>query len=186
MIIKLFIFLLTAFVSGADPTLDKFMGGGNMMRTPYESYGGYVEEFMSMQCYMKEGKIYVDTDSVMRYPENESVRHAGIGYMTSGIAKIYDKQVMTLPGGFRLPISFVKETREYYSLDTTLLNQQTDFMWAQKSQMEYLQSQMIAGKILSYEGEGQCVDNIYCFLGKYFCQEMIGQYKLEEIITKDE
>ena len=62
MIIKLFIFLLTAFVSGADPTLDKFMGGGNMMRTPYESYGGYVEEFMSMQCYMKEGKIYVDTD----------------------------------------------------------------------------------------------------------------------------
>ena len=87
MILKLFIFLLTAFVSGADPTLDKFMGGGNMMRTPYESYGGYVEEFMSMQCYMKEGRIYVDTDSVMRYPENESVRHAGIGYMTSGIAK---------------------------------------------------------------------------------------------------
>ena len=95
MILKLFIFLLTAFVSGADPTLDKFMGGGNMMCTPYESYGGYVEEFMSMQCYMKEGRIYVDTDSVMRYPENESVRHAGIGYMTSGIAKIYDKQVDT-------------------------------------------------------------------------------------------
>lgn len=93
MIINLFIFLLTAFVANADPTLDKFMGGGNMMRTPYESYGGYVEEFMSMQCYMKEGKIYVDTDSVTRYPENEYIRHAGIGYMTSGIAKMRDKQV---------------------------------------------------------------------------------------------
>ena len=108
------------------------------------------------------------------------------GISDTTCVKIYDKQVLTLPGGFKLPVSIVKETREYYSLDSTMLNQQTDFMWAQRSQMEYLQSQMIAGKILSYEGEGQCVDNIYCFLGKYFCQEMIGQYKLEEIMTRDE
>lgn len=95
MIINLFIFLLTIFVGNNDPTLDKFMGGGNMIHTSQRSYGGYIEEFMSMQCYMKNGKIYVDTDHITLYPEDEYIRHAGIGYMTSGIAKSIDKHVNT-------------------------------------------------------------------------------------------
>ena len=100
--------------------------------------------------------------------------------------KIYDKKVLTLPGGFRLPVCFIKETHEYYRIDTTQLKEQTDFSWAEQSAKDYLISHMIAGKILSCDGDRQYSDDIYCFCGEYFCVEMIGQYKQEEIMEKNE
>ena len=100
--------------------------------------------------------------------------------------KIYEEYVLTLPGNFQLPISLIKETWEYHLMESSSMNVDMDFLWVESSLKDYLQSQMIAGQIKSADGCGQRIDDMYYYAGKYSCIEMIGQYKQEEILDRDE
>lgn len=92
--------------------------------------------------------------------------------------KIRKEYPLTLPGGLRLPISFVAErvANNEYHLERTSLS------WAEACGREYLKSHMLAGKILSERVQSVELDGVTMYRGNYFCTEMIGHTKFEENI----
>ena len=99
--------------------------------------------------------------------------------------KIYLEEYVHLPGGFRLPIAVIKERLLFYTNDTTCTD--TDNAnWLCESAKSYLQTEMLAGQVLSENTQQEIGDDMYYFWGKYVCIEMIGQVKYEQTILKDE
>lgn len=108
-------------------------------------------------------------------------------YKDSGISdttcdKMYTEHILSLPGGFRLPVTLVEEKCVYYDNSTAVVV--TD---AASASMEhfaeiYLNSQMISGQILTRVQTVEQNEDIYCMYGQYTCLEMIGRVKSEEII----
>lgn len=108
-------------------------------------------------------------------------------YNDSGISdttcvKIYDEIKITLPGGFQLPVSLIRETVKEY--DFSAAEQTDDFNWLEENAIRYLQSQMIAGRILDQDIKMQLQDDICSLHGQFACYEMIAQEKVEEIIQR--
>jgi sporulation protein YqfD len=104
-------------------------------------------------------------------------------YNDSGISpptcvKIYREFSLTLPGGFKLPVSVIQEQILHYETQPDDIGLQ----WVGESCHEYLKSQMIAGKIISEEIHAIRSRDITGYTGKYFCTEIIGQTKYEETI----
>ena len=90
---------------------------------------------------------------------------------------------MTLPGGFQLPVILVKETWVHYETEDTFAQPEQAKLKA--FSREYLKQQMVAGTILTEnwelsEDEGQII-----LTGQFACQEMIGQFRKEEIVKPD-
>lgn len=104
-------------------------------------------------------------------------------YNDSGISpttcvKIYKEYPLELPGGFTLPISFITENIVYY--ESVLAD--TDTYWAKDSGQDYLQTQMIAGTIISKDVQIIPYNAVTYYKEKYFCTEMIGKIKFEETL----
>lgn len=104
----------------------------------------------------------------------------GSGISDTGCVKMYTEYPLTLPGGFVLPISLVREEWSHYhemssEIEEALASEVlTDFASA------YLEDQMIAGKILS---QSQRIWNdleTFCIAGDFRCIEMIGKSRIEE------
>ncbi len=107
-------------------------------------------------------------------------------YKDSGISdascvKIYSQKYLTLPGGFELPVSVIKETLYSYDCQDDSLTNEGEFDWVRQSVESYLQNVMVAGRILRGSVNGEFTDGVYCLNGKYTCEEMIGQVRIEEI-----
>ena len=164
---------------------------------------GYTDCGISIRADRAEGEIFAQTDRDLTvvFPMDRQQRGQIIGsetkysliigknrinfYFGSGISdsscvKMYEENYMTLPGGFQLPVILVKETWVTYRSDEIQVqpqqNQLEDFS------RDYLKSQMVAGTILTedyslLQEEGQII-----LSGRYACQEMIGQFRKEEII----
>ena len=96
--------------------------------------------------------------------------------------KIYDETVLTLPGGFGLPVILITETWIYYDLLTAASTEELDFQWLSDYSKDYLQGQMIAGQILTTNETSEFQDGVFCYTANYACREMIGQVKKEETI----
>lgn len=108
-------------------------------------------------------------------------------YKDSGISdascvKIYDEFKLTLPGGYQLPVTLLRETVAEYAFCAA--QQSEDMQWLNDASIDYLQSQMIAGQILSQQIQTQSADDLHYLDGKFACLEMIGQVKEEEIIQR--
>ena len=95
--------------------------------------------------------------------------------------KMYSKYVLTLPGGFSLPVALIK-----YSFESRELT----LMKAEKSQAQqllsdfsdrYIRDQMIAGQILGVSEEITLLGDVYQLTGTYACTEMIGRVQQEQI-----
>ena len=95
--------------------------------------------------------------------------------------KIYDKAFLTLPGGFQLPVSLIKETILTYNVETAQAIDNSDFDWMFDSAETYLKSDMIAGEIIHKNVLSEQSDNIFSLTANYVCREEIGQVRIEEI-----
>ncbi len=106
------------------------------------------------------------------------------GISDASCVKMYEEHYLTLPGGFQLPIGIVRETCIYYDTQEVQITEADSFAWLQAAAENYLQSQMIAGQILSQNVEVLLKDGVGCLSGQYACLEMIGQVKNEEILQR--
>ncbi len=108
--------------------------------------------------------------------------YKGSGISDTSCVRIYEETRWTLPGGFSLPIALVCET--VIDNDFTDCEPSEEYDWLETETVDYLRSQMIAGKILDQRIELQAMDDVYCLRGRFSCLEMIGQIKNEEILQR--
>lgn len=104
------------------------------------------------------------------------------GILGGNCVRIYEEYYVVLPGGYRLPLGFVKEQRIHYEIRTEKTTEAGSFSWLSEAAESYLNSSMLAGEILSKytflkEDEGVC--RLY---GTYRCREMISRIRKEEIL----
>lgn len=106
------------------------------------------------------------------------------GISDATCVKMYEEHYLTLPGGFQLPIGIVRETWIYYNSQEAEITQADSYAWLQTAAENYLQSQMVAGRILSQDTAMLLEEGVGCLSGQYACLEMIGQVKNEEILQR--
>ena len=110
-------------------------------------------------------------------------------YKDSGILgttcdKMYTQYVLTLPGGFQLPLTLVVEHSKYFEEETVTTQIRDVSSLAMDTAKEYLLDQMIGGQILSSNCRQEDADGLLLLRGEYQCMEMIGRIRSEEIIQK--
>ena len=105
----------------------------------------------------------------------------GSGISGGTCVKMYSKYVLTLPGGFELPLALVSETLIYNDLSEEDLDEQSALKVLTDFASGYTHDQMIAGRIISAEEKMTCRNNVYQLTGDYACTEMIGRLQQEQI-----
>lgn len=166
---------------------------------------GYTDCGLSINATQAEAEIYALTDrrikvlSPTNYSSRGEILHSEINYSlqigknlinffnNSGISdstcvKIYESHPLSLPGGFVLPVSLIKETCLYYSISNSCLKDKLKFRWVSDHTETYLNSLMVAGQIIDSDERGQLSEDLYIFEAEFTCYEMIAQVKKEEII----
>lgn len=111
-------------------------------------------------------------------------------YKDSGILdttcdKMYTEYVLTLPGGFQLPVVLLVEELVCRNVQTTNAQVQDVSNVARETARNYLLGQMISGSILTHELIDEADDDVYVLTGEYRCSEMIGRMRSEEIIQSN-
>jgi len=107
------------------------------------------------------------------------------GISDAGCVKMYSEEYLTLPGGFQLPVGVFCETLIVYDTAEQIPADAEEFNWLESAAAEYLQTQMIAGKILDADTQLSAGAESYSIRGRYACIEMIGKEKNEEIWQQD-
>jgi hypothetical protein len=106
--------------------------------------------------------------------------YKGSGILGDSCDKMYTEYVLTLPGGFVLPVSLIAETwRVWDSVEESITEETARFTMEQCSK-DALNSVMIAGNVLNSVSQVESTEQLYTLTTKYFCHEMIGQVRYEE------
>ena len=105
----------------------------------------------------------------------------GSGISGGSCVKMYSKYVLTLPGGFELPIALVQETLIERTLSEEIQDQQKVRELLSDFASDYIRNQMIAGRILVAGEKMSIRDEVYQLSGNYACTEMIGRVQQEQI-----
>ena len=100
------------------------------------------------------------------------------GNFDVGCGKIYKIYVLTLPGGFQLPISLIKETVVRYA--EVSQPPDTDGNLYKGLLRDYLSDTMVAGKILNEMISLVAADDLFLLNGNYICEEMISKMQYRE------
>jgi hypothetical protein len=127
----------------------------------------------------------VKTRYALRIGKNLIKFYKDSGNLDTTCGKIYLEEYVHLPGGFQLPVSLIKERLLVCDEDATCSDSSCGD-WIAQSAKSYLQTEMLAGQVLSEETQENNCDDMYYFYGKYVCIEMIGQVRYEQTILKDE
>ena len=104
------------------------------------------------------------------------------GISDATCVKIYNEYILTLPGGFSLPIGLIREQKIFYAYAETDIHSDAD--WLTDEAVRYLKTQMIAGQILDQNIQVQSEENVCVLSGQFECLEMIGQIKVEDFIQR--
>lgn len=112
-------------------------------------------------------------------------------YKDSGISdmecvKMYEKNYLTLPGGFVLPVGIEKETLIFYDTEDKIALDEEAYSIGSCLGTAYLMDNMVAGEIISSSYAGLNEGTVCTLSCRYSCREMIGKVLHEEIITADE
>ena len=105
--------------------------------------------------------------------------HIDSGNYDRECGKIYETYPLTLPGGFYLPLSMVKESVLDYETDLQTADDVTELIV--KLADRYIVDQMIDGDIIHSETSVTVQQDAILFTGVYTCEESIGKLKNEEI-----
>lgn len=95
----------------------------------------------------------------------------------STCAKIYEQVVLTLPGGYRLPIAFCRERYDFCETETQTVQGEKRLS---EYAAAYLVGQMSAGKVTATKERISEADGCAVLTGVYDCYEMIGIFRPEE------
>lgn len=122
----------------------------------------------------------------LRIGKKEINLYNGSGISGSSCDKMYTEEYWSLPGGFQLPVSLIRETCVYYADSSTVESNTGQIQsWVAEFADEYLSRQMVAGCILSQHVTWQSQDTYSTLTGNYACLEMIGKVKIEETLRKN-
>ncbi len=107
-------------------------------------------------------------------------------YKDSGISqgscvRIYEEKIVTLPGGFSLPLRFFVEEWVEYDTVSVQADVQEEESALREFSRDYLVSVMTAGQILEHNAIVTFDGSLIRLSGDYSCLEMIGQERSEEI-----
>ena len=94
---------------------------------------------------------------------------------------MYEEYYITLPGGFQLPVTLIKETTLESQLRSDCLDGEHAAQHLESFGESYLREQMISGKILSRKIVFSEGDGLLKLEGEYLCTEMIGRRRQEKI-----
>lgn len=105
----------------------------------------------------------------------------GSGISGSSCVKMYSKYVLTLPGGFTLPVALVKWTTDCFETVSDRVSEDEVQLLLSEFASCYLEEQMIAGRITRKVEIMEQSDGVYQLTGEYACTEMIGRAQKEQI-----
>lgn len=164
---------------------------------------GYTDCGLALVATRAEGEIFAQTsrEITVKTPSEWLVREKNSGkktnwslligkniinfYFGSGIydsscVKMCYKYVLTLPGGYELPLALISETVTQWDTTSMPIPEGESAQLLKQFTKDYLTRQMIAGQILKSR-ENITQDSCYTLTGHYTCREMIGRVKAEEI-----
>ncbi len=204
---------ICSIVAGQDGIISQVTAlKGNVLCKPGQAVkegdiliSGYTDCGLSIRATGAEGEVFAQTLRSLKVVtlsepliRGEKVDHhtrysIQIGkkliklYNDSGISdtrcvKMYSQKPLTLPGGFSLPVTLITERIICYK--TEQCDQDCgQAHWLDTFAQNYLETQMVAGRILNKSEELTTRPGIILLSGRYSCLEMIGKLKNEEIIT---
>lgn len=111
-------------------------------------------------------------------------KDSGISHVTC--VKMKKEEVLSLPGGFQLPIALVRETLTDFSPAPSIQTGVDSYSWINDYSEDYLTGQMVAGCIISCDSDISVSDSICVYNGRFSCLEMIGKVHYEEILDNYE
>lgn len=129
----------------------------------------------------KEEVINKNIQFSLLFGKKEIKLYKDSGNSPAGCGRIESVHVLTLPGGFQLPVALIAETIETYDVSQQSDPRQIDDDEICMLARTYIKGQMIAGEILDHAEIVSFEDNQYFFKGVYSCIEMIGKVQKEEI-----
>lgn len=103
--------------------------------------------------------------------------YKGSGIWGATCDKIETEYHLTLPGGFQLPVTLVREDVVSYDL-ADAERQNADTLLAHSAE-SYLRRTMVAGTIIGADTRITGNDGAKCLTGTYACTEMIGKIRRE-------
>ena len=176
---------------------------GQVVRKGQLLISGYTDCGLSIKATRAEGEVFARTrrDLTVKMPFNRVERteqsaqnvkyslqvgkkrinfYKGSGISDAGCVKMYSKYVLTLPGGFSLPVVLIKETVIKWETAEAVPEEESVHAEMERFAEGYLRSQMIAGSIIQRQ-TAFGIDGVYVMTGQYECQEMIGRVQPEQI-----
>lgn len=174
---------------------------GQAVRRGQTLISGYTDCGLTIQAAHAQGEVYgwtrhaLSVISPTEYWKRGQIRQKSTAYSLilgknrinlwkgSGISgstcdRIYEEYTITLPGGFLLPVTLVKETMTAYETEAAEAapgEAMADYAEA------YLLSQLIAGQVDSREERLSRENGVWRLQVDFHCTEMIGRRKTEEI-----
>ena len=109
-------------------------------------------------------------------------KDSGISYTTCD--KIRREYILSLPGGFRLPVTLSVETLMIRKPQETGTLGTMAGELSMKAAKEYLQNTMVSGSVLDFDVSEEIADQLYQLHGNFLCNEMIARERNEEIIEE--
>ena len=107
--------------------------------------------------------------------------YKGSGIYDGSCVKMYSKYVLTLPGGFALPVAWIREEICTSDLVTESVPETAASAQLQMRANRYLIQTMVAGSILTKTETLAILPERYRLSGRYVCREMIGREREEQI-----
>ena len=108
------------------------------------------------------------------------------GISEGSCVKIKKEYMLTLPGGFQLPVALRVSTVTHYEAYQDRQSPETVSACIQSAARNYLLEQTVSGSILDETVSYREDDDALYLCGEYACSEMIGKIKYEEILTGNE
>ena len=105
----------------------------------------------------------------------------GSGISCSSCVKMYKEYVLSLPGGFNLPVILIKETFADYALSDECIAEGVAAEQLSDFAENNLKQNMIAGTIESRTESVTQVCGVFRLDGWYACTEIIGKRQIEKI-----
>ena len=105
--------------------------------------------------------------------------YKGSGISGGSCVKMYSKYVLTLPGGFELPVMLIRESVKPAKTEKIQIPDRSQML--RYFAHDYLTGQMIAGQILREEVQILEKDGVFLLIGKFACRESIGARQEEKV-----
>ena len=104
------------------------------------------------------------------------------GISPASCVKMYVHSNLSLPGGFQLPISLIREECIFFDTAETELDD-TSSVWLEDYADSYIKDLMLGGQILQKDSLITLQDGVIMIDSHYYCTEQIGIRKNEEILN---